>query len=127
MNSRPSHNTLQKYYQLPGHNIIEQTNTYSGRDTSPELFLLDRGGNRGFAKDPYEGFQDLKPSSVDLEDKLQEKLEKKKEFKFYHGDQILSQNYFKGWNDSYFFQTALFRKDPKFWVTPFKSDYFQGK
>lgn len=133
MNSRVTHETLQKYYQLPGKNIINQGNFYPGKDTNPKLFLLDRGGNRGFLKDPYEGFNNVTNRNkkenfeTNLEDNLENKLEDKKKFKFYPGDQILHRDYFKGWNDSFFFQTSLFRKEPKFWLTPFKSDYFQGK
>ena len=127
MNSRPSHLTLQKYYQLPGDAIMDSTNEYPGRDTNPELFFLDRGGNRGLEKDPYEGFKDLKKNEEKKEQKelSEQEFQEQKKFKFYQGDQILSGDYFKGWNDSFFFQTNLFRSDPKFWSTPFKSDYFQ--
>ena len=40
--------------------------------------------------------------------------------KFYNGDQILKGDYFKGWNDSYFFQSSVFRENNNFWVNPFK-------
>ena len=39
---------------------------------------------------------------------------------FYKGDKILTGDYFKGWNDTYFFQSAIFRENNDFWVNPFK-------
>jgi hypothetical protein len=116
MDSRPNYEMLQRYYQLPGENIMQQTNTFAGRCTNPKLFLLDRGGNCSFTKDLYEGFKD---TGVECE--------KKKEFQFTPGERILSEDYFKGWNDSYFFQTNLFRNNKSLWHDPFRSNYFQGK
>lgn len=113
MNSRPEYETLQKYYQLPGQNIIDQSNMFPGKNTNPKLFLLDRGGNCSYNRDLYEGFQ----GGV---------CEKKKEFQFMPGDRILDGDYFKGWNDSFFFQTNLFRNNPSLWHDPFKSNYFQS-
>ena len=40
--------------------------------------------------------------------------------KFYNGDQILIGDYFKGWNDTYFFQSSVFRENNNFWLNPFK-------
>ena len=42
------------------------------------------------------------------------------EEKFYKDDRILNGNYFEGWNDSYFFQSSVFRNNSDFWNNPFK-------
>ena len=44
------------------------------------------------------------------------------EEKFYKDDKILTGDYFKGWNDSYFFQSSVFRNNADFWVNPFKNN-----
>ncbi len=44
------------------------------------------------------------------------------EEKFYKNDKILTGDYFKGWNDSYFFQSSAFRNNANFWTNPFKNN-----
>jgi hypothetical protein len=72
-------------------------------------YLRDRGGNRGPSqsiKSPKENFEDVsQPKYVDDE--------------FYKGDKILSGNFFDGWNDTYFFNTSIFRENLEFWQNPF--------
>jgi hypothetical protein len=115
MNSRATSETLEKslekYYQLPGHDIINQSNT------NPKLFLNERGGNCSYNKNLCETFKDVKNTTC----------KKKDEFKFIPGDRILDGDYFKGWNDSFFFQTNLFRNNTSLWHDPFRTNYFQGK
>ena len=76
-------------------------------------YLKDRGGNRGATKEKFENAQTQtqpQPKFVDDE--------------FYKGDKILSGNYFDGWNDTYFFNTSIFRENLEFWQNPYT---FLGK
>ncbi len=80
-----------------------------------EMFLLTRGGNRGKTFDAWEGFKDVNSNNSNNSNNDVEPSEQ-----FYKGDKILNGNFFKGWNDTYFFQSSLFRENNDFWVNPFK-------
>ena len=93
-----------------------------------QKFLLSRGGNKTPGFDNWEGFTDFsnnKNHNQNKENKNHNQIEKnipkyEQEPKFYNGDQILKGDYFKGWNDSYFFQSSVFRENNNFWINPFK-------
>ena len=80
-------------------------------------YLRDRGGNRG----PNQSIKSAKESFEDTQPQTQPKFV---DDEFYKGDKILSGNYFDGWNDTYFFNTSIFRENLEFWQTPFA---FLGK
>ncbi len=107
----------------------------------PEVskFLENRGGNRGLFLNPKNAkIISLEPSNTNSPMKyVQEGFEDidiwtpnatlppgmgkfKKEPQFYPGDKVLSGNFFNGWNDSFFFQTSLFRENNEFWANPYK-------
>ena len=97
-----------------------------------QKFLLSRGGNKTQGTDSWEGFTDFTDNknlknlkNNENKDKNDNNVKKgipkyEPELKFYNGDQILKGDYFKGWNDSYFFQSSVFRENNNFWVNPFK-------
>lgn len=98
-----------------------------------QKFLLSRGGNKTQGFDNWEGFTDFTDNKIpnptkdnNLNPTKDNNIIKKDtpkyepEPKFYNGDQILKGDYFKGWNDSYFFQSSVFRENNNFWVNPFK-------
>jgi hypothetical protein len=76
-----------------------------------QKFIAARGGNKNNVKDYWEGFNTQKPAVPKYEPTEQ----------FYKGDKILTGDYFKGWNDSYFFQSSVFRNNVDFWNNPFKT------
>jgi hypothetical protein len=69
-------------------------------------FLINRGGNRGTTFDAWEGFKNTPKYEPDE--------------KFYKGDKILEGNYFDGFNDTYFFNSRVFKENNNFWLSPFK-------
>jgi hypothetical protein len=105
-----------------------------------QQFLLSRGGNKKVGVDNWEGFTDfasttptltnitptptnttLTPNPTPQHKQGTPKYEQ--EPKFYNGDQILKGDYFKGWNDTYFFQSSVFRENNNFWNSPFKNTF----
>lgn len=118
-------------------NLTNLPQNYSESNVSK--FLENRGGNRGIFLNPknakvisldpsntaspmkyvQEGFEDIDiwaPNAT-----LPPGMGKfKKEPQFYPGDKVLTGNFFNGWNDSFFFQTSLFRENNEFWANPFK-------
>ena len=101
-----------------------------------QKFLLSRGGNKTQGFDNWEGFTDFPDNKNTNPTKENNKNNEKNENnnknikkgipkyepepKFYNGDQILKGDYFKGWNDTYFFQSSVFRENNNFWLNPFK-------
>lgn len=82
-----------------------------------QKFIASRGGNKNNNKDYWEGFNTKStPTRTPIPTPKFEPDEK-----FYKGDQILTGDYFKGWNDSYFFQSSIFRNNVDFWNNPFKT------
>ena len=79
-----------------------------------QKFIAARGGNKNNNKDFWEGFQ----SNTQ---KKQAIPRYEPDEKFYKGDKILTGDYFKGWNDTYFFQSSVFRNNVDFWNNPFKT------
>lgn len=108
-------------------NLTNLPQNYPQSDVSK--FLQNRGGNRGVFLNPkntnapmkyvQEGFADVDiwaPNAT-----LPPGMGKfKKEPQFYPGDKILSGNFLNGWNDSFFFQTSVFRENNEFWANPYK-------
>ncbi len=118
-------------------NLTNLPQNYSQSNVSK--FLDNRGGNRGIFLNPknakvisldpsntnspmkyvQEGFADIDiwaPNAT-----LPPGMGKfKKEPQFYQGDKILGGNFFNGWNDSFFFQSSLFRENNEFWANPYK-------
>lgn len=92
-----------------------------------EGFLLTRGGNRGTTFDAWEGFGDsdnmntMYLASNNTNQNTSGPVPYADQYKnFYKGDKILNGDYFKGWNDTYFFQSSVFRQNMEFWINPFK-------
>ena len=105
-----------------------------------QKFLLSRGGNKKVGIDNWEGFTDFAsttptpanttptptnptttPNPTPQHKQGTPKYET--EPKFYNGDQILKGDYFKGFNDTYFFQSSVFRENNNFWNNPFKNAF----
>ncbi len=95
-------------------------------------FMLNRGGNRGLTFDAWEGFGNVMvpnttgaatPSPTPRNTVLPVSSNPKfaSDDQFYDGDKILSGDYFKGWNDTYFFQSNAFRNNSDFWTSPFRA------
>jgi hypothetical protein len=63
----------------------------------------------------------LRPITTIKYESTSDKPKSQFEEKFYKDDRILNGNYFSGWNDSYFFQSSVFRNNSDFWNTPFKT------
>jgi hypothetical protein len=98
-----------------------------------ESFLLTRGGNRGTTFDAWEGFEDNNNNyvpgnnvnTINLASNTNNiQVPYSSQYKnFYKGDKILNGDYFKGWNDTYFFQSSVFRQNMDFWINPFKPTF----
>ena len=98
-----------------------------------EDFLFIRGGNRGTTFDAWEGFSDDNNTNNNSNtmymasngnNNTQGPVPYSAQYKnFYKGDKILNGDYFKGWNDTYFFQSSVFRQNMDFWVNPFKPTF----
>ncbi len=86
-------------------------------------FLRNRGGNKGQSLPTPK--QTSKPNiksnnnTVKVKEPFTNKVESDSDF--YKGDKILQGNFFDGWNDTYFFNTSLFRENLNFWENPFKN------
>ena len=83
-------------------------------------FLENRGGNKGESlhSKSTPTPQSAKSQSNNIKEKFTNKVEQDSDF--YKGDKILQGNFFDGWNDTYFFNTSLFRENLQFWENPFK-------
>jgi len=109
--------------QVPGQFMNQQ---------QTEVFLLTRGGNRGKTFDAWEGFGENENDNDNTNNttmynmsfnnqKNNTPVPYADQYKnFYKGDKILNGDYFKGWNDTYFFQSSVFRQNMEFWINPFK-------
>ena len=78
-------------------------------------YLRDRGGNRG----PSQAIKSVKENFENTPQTEQSTQPKYVDDEFYKGDKILSGNFFDGWNDTYFFNTSIFRENLEFWQNPF--------
>ena len=78
-------------------------------------YLRDRGGNRG----PNQAIKSVRESFEDTPQTEQSNQPKYVDDAFYKGDKILSGDFFDGWNDTYFFNTSIFRENLEFWQNPF--------
>ena len=91
-----------------------------------QKFLSSRGGNKKVGVDHWEGFTDFAtptPTPNSTQQHKQGTPKYETEPKFYNGDQILKGDYFKGFNDTYFFQSSVFRENNNFWNNPFKNTF----
>ncbi len=96
--------------------IMEQSFNSVMTQKQTQSFILNRGGNKmSTPKDFWEGFSNPTPTPSSTKAPIS-----KTNVKFYNGDQILAGDYFDGWNDTYFFNTATFRQNLSFWESPFK-------
>ena len=105
--------------------IMEQSFNSVMTQKQTQSFIVNRGGNKpSTPKDFWEGFTNptstptYTPTSTPIATKAPIS---KTNVKFYNGDQILAGDYFDGWNDTYFFNTATFRQNLSFWENPFKT------
>ena len=105
--------------------IMEQSMNSVMTQQQTQQFLINRGGNKNSTpKDFWEGFSNTAkptstPTSIPTSAPTKTPISKTN-VKFYNGDQILSGDYFDGWNDTYFFNTSTFRNNFSFWENPFK-------
>jgi hypothetical protein len=86
-------------------------------------FFKNRGGNKGESLHSKPTPTPTQKSTSNSSNKIKEKFTNQKaepDSEFYKGDKILQGNFFDGWNDTYFFNTSLFRENIKFWENPFK-------
>jgi hypothetical protein len=106
---------------LNNHSYINEltNNTVNAMDNWTNM-NTDFGIPRSLATNPM-GIREFVTIKSDPTETSDNKSKTQFEEKFYKDDRILKGNYFAGWNDSYFFQSSVFRNNSEFWNTPFKT------